>query len=90
MVRSVPLWEGIKCLRMALKKQFITENSNGPMCLKEYRSYLEKQIEDMKAAGIGGFIIHARTGLKEEYLGEKWFSCVKTCLKKAEDLDMKA
>lgn len=51
---------------------------------------LEKQIEDMKAAGIGGFIIHARTGLKEEYLGEKWFSCVKTCLKKAEDLDMKA
>ena len=27
---------------------------------------LVRQIEDMKTAGIGGFIIHARTGLKEE------------------------
>ena len=51
--------------------------------LKEYRSipfwswnnYLDegelcRQIEEMKSAGIGGFIMHARTGLKEEYLGE--------------------
>ena len=48
--------------------------------LKEYRSipfwswnnYLDeeelcRQIEEMKSAGIGGFIMHARTGLKEEY-----------------------
>ena len=47
--------------------------------LKEYRSVpfwswnsaldeaeLCRQIEDMQAAGIGGFIMHARTGLKEE------------------------
>lgn len=32
----------------ATQAQFITENSNGPMCLKEYRSYLEKQIEDLE------------------------------------------
>lgn len=51
---------------------------------------LVKQIEDMKEAGIGGFIMHARTGLKIEYLGEKWFSCIKACLEKAKELDMEA
>ncbi len=51
---------------------------------------LVKQIEDMKEAGIGGFIMHARTGLSIEYLGEKWFSCVKACLKKARELGMQA
>ncbi len=51
---------------------------------------LIKQIEDMYAAGIGGFIMHARTGLKEEYLGEKWFSCIGACLKKAKELNMEA
>lgn len=44
---------------------------------------LLRQIDDMKENGLGGFIIHARTGLKTEYLGEKWFSCVKACLEKA-------
>ena len=51
---------------------------------------LVKQIEDMHAAGIGGFIMHARTGLKDEYLSEKWFSCIEACLKKAKELDMNA
>ena len=71
--------------------------------LKEYRSVpfwswnnsldekeLVRQIDDMKAAGIGGFIMHARTGLKDEYLGEKWFSCVKACLEKAREKGMEA
>ena len=51
---------------------------------------LVKQIEEMHAAGIGGFIMHARTGLKDEYLSEKWFSCIGACLKKAKELDMNA
>ena len=51
---------------------------------------LVKQIEDMKSVGIGGFIMHARTGLKTEYLGEKWFSCIDACLKKAKELHMNA
>ncbi len=51
---------------------------------------LVAQIEDMHRAGIGGFIMHARTGLKTEYLGEKWFSCIEACLKKAKALDMEA
>ena len=52
--------------------------------------YLVKQIRDMKAADIGGFIMHARTGLKDEYLGEKWFSCIEACLKEAKRLKMDA
>ncbi len=51
---------------------------------------LVEQIEDMKRAGIGGFIMHARTGLKIEYLGEKWWSCIDACLKKARELGMEA
>lgn len=49
-----------------------------------------RQIEEMKSVGIEGFIMHARTGLKDEYLGEKWFSCIDACLKKARELDMDA
>ena len=51
---------------------------------------LVKQIEEMHAVGMGGFIMHARTGLKTEYLGEKWFSCIDVCLKKAKELGMNA
>ncbi len=51
---------------------------------------LLKQIVQMKEANIGGFIIHARYGLKDEYLSEKWFACVEACLKQAEKLNMKA
>ena len=49
---------------------------------------LLKQIDDMYSVGIGGFIMHARTGLKTEYLGEKWFSCINACLKRARELNM--
>ncbi len=52
--------------------------------------HLVKQIEEMYAVGMGGFIMHARTGLITEYLGEKWFSCVDACLKKAKELGMNA
>lgn len=51
---------------------------------------LVKQIEDMYSVGIGGFIMHARTGLKDEYLSDKWFSCIDACLKKAKELNMNA
>ena len=47
-----------------------------------------RQIDDMHTAGMGGFIIHARTGLQEKYLGEKWFSCISACLQKAKSLQM--
>ena len=51
---------------------------------------LVAQIDEMKKVGIGGFIMHARTGLTTEYLGEKWFACVAACLKRAKELGMNA
>ncbi len=51
---------------------------------------LVKQIEWMNANGVGGFFMHARGGLKTEYLGEKWFDCIKACCEKAEELGMEA
>lgn len=51
---------------------------------------LVKQIELMKESGIEGFFMHARGGLKTEYMGEDWFDCIKTCMDKADELDMEA
>lgn len=48
----------------------------------------KRQIRQMKEIGFGGFVIHARAGLKTEYLGEEWFSCVKACIDEAKKLDM--
>ena len=41
---------------------------------------LVRQIRGMKEVGLGGFIMHARTGLLTEYLSEEWFQCVRGCL----------
>ena len=38
--------------------------------------HLRKQIRDMKAAGIGGFFMHARGGLLTEYMGEDWMKLI--------------
>ncbi len=51
---------------------------------------LVKQVEWMNKKGIGGFFMHARGGLKTEYLGEKWFECIDACAKKAKELGMEA
>ena len=51
---------------------------------------LVEQVEWMYDNGVGGFFMHARGGLKTEYLGEKWFSCIKACSEKAEELGMEA
>ena len=51
---------------------------------------LVDQVEWMNDNGVGGFFMHARGGLKTEYLGEKWFSCIKACSEKAEELGMEA
>ncbi|MBQ8658364.1 MAG: hypothetical protein IJ506_04440 [Clostridia bacterium] len=67
-------------------KSFPFWSWNGDLDEKE----LVRQIEEMHRAGMGGFIMHARAGLKTEYLGEKWFSCVEACLNKAKSLKMDA
>ena len=49
---------------------------------------LVKQIEWMKKAGFGGFFMHARGGLKTEYMGEKWFSCIKSSVNEGDRLGL--
>ncbi|OPX22455.1 MAG: hypothetical protein B1H04_04990, partial [Planctomycetales bacterium 4484_123] len=38
-----------------------------------------RQIEQMHAAGMGGFFMHSRYGLKTPYLSQEWFRCVSAC-----------
>ena len=52
--------------------------------------HLRKQIRDMKAAGIGGFFMHARGGLLTEYMGEEWMKAVEACIDEAKKQDMNA
>ncbi|MGO4542651.1 glycosyl hydrolase [Paenibacillus sp. 2TAB19] len=49
---------------------------------------LERQIEEMNRAGIGGFFMHARGGLQTPYMGEEWMEAIRSCIEKAESLGM--
>lgn len=49
-----------------------------------------RQIDWMKENEIGGFFMHARGGLKTEYLSEEWMNCIKVCAEYAEKLRMDA
>jgi hypothetical protein len=49
-----------------------------------------RAIESMHRAGMGGFFMHSRYGLKTPYLSEEWFACVSACVEKARELGMHA
>ncbi|WFR56358.1 glycosyl hydrolase [Anaerocolumna sp. AGMB13025] len=51
---------------------------------------LKYQIEEMKEAGVGGYFMHARSGLKVDYLSEEWFDCIKTGLDKGKEVGLDA
>lgn len=51
---------------------------------------LRRQIDDFKAMGFGGFYMHSRIGLADEYLGEKFMQCVRDCCDHAESTGMVA
>ena len=51
---------------------------------------LKEQIHWMKENGIGGFFMHARSGLQTEYLSEEWMQCIEACADEAQKLGMKA
>lgn len=57
---------------------------NGELTLERLRL----QIRQMKEMGFGGFFMHSRFGLKTEYLGERWFACVKECIAEAARLEL--
>ncbi len=39
-------------------------------------------LNHLKTSGIGGFFMHARGGLKTEYMSEEWFDMIDFCIKK--------
>lgn len=47
-----------------------------------------EQIGAMNDQRIGGFVIHARSGLKTEYMGKEWFSAVDAAINAAEAFGM--
>lgn len=49
---------------------------------------LRRQIREMHAAGIGGFFMHARSGLRTRYFSGEWFEAVKACIEEAAKLGM--
>lgn len=51
---------------------------------------LKKQIRRMKAQGMGGFFMHARGGLKTEYLSQEWMACIRACCEEAKEQQMDA
>ncbi len=51
---------------------------------------LRRQIRWMRDKGIGGFFMHARSGLITEYLSKKWMQCIEVCADEAEKLGMEA
>ncbi|MBE6917910.1 MAG: hypothetical protein E7470_08450 [Ruminococcaceae bacterium] len=51
---------------------------------------LRRQIRWMKEMGMGGFFMHARGGLKTEYLSEEWMKAVDACADEAQKIGMHA
>lgn len=51
---------------------------------------LRQQIQEMKAAGMGGFFMHARAGLQTPYLEEEWFRAVEVSMDEAQKQGMQA
>lgn len=51
---------------------------------------LERQMKWMQRSGIGGFFMHARAGLKTEYLSDEWMKAIEFCCKEAQTLNMDA
>jgi len=49
---------------------------------------LKWQIKEMHKVGLGGYFMHARGGLRTEYMGEDWFDCVKTCITEGQRFGM--
>ncbi len=50
----------------------------------------KRQVDIMGESGMGGFFMHARSGLLTEYMGEEWFSNVKVSIDEAKKYGMEA
>ena len=76
-----------------LKKAQLEQDGFRPLPFWSWNEELEEerlrwQVQQMHAAGLGGFFMHARVGIKTEYMGRQWFRCIKGCIEEAEKLGM--
>lgn len=51
---------------------------------------LVEQAKWMAEEGLGGYFMHARSGLTTEYLSEEWMKCIEACAEQANLNNMKA
>lgn len=42
--------------------------------------FLRWQIREMERAGLGGYFMHARGGLRTKYMGKDWMDCIAACI----------
>ncbi len=54
------------------------------------KAELERQIDVFREMGLGGFHMHVRTGLKNEYMSDEYMSLVRACVDKAKANEMLA
>lgn len=52
------------------------------------KDLIDHQIDVYKEMGVGGFMIHPRTGLDTPYMGEEFMDLVEYCVEKAKEKDM--
>lgn len=51
---------------------------------------LRRQVRLMKDVGLGGYFMHARGGLKTEYLSDEWYECINACIDEGKKLNMES
>ncbi|MFD1884408.1 glycosyl hydrolase [Paenibacillus wenxiniae] len=50
---------------------------------------IRRQVREMKQAGLGGYIIHARAGLETPYMGDEWMECIAAGIDEGHKLGMR-
>ena len=82
-------------------KTFMTEKLSNPDAFYRAKPFfalngeleedeLEKQIVAFKQMGFGGAYLHSRSGLKTEYMGDKWLTLIEKSSRKLSELGMEA
>ncbi len=50
---------------------------------------IRRQVREMKQAGLGGYIMHARAGLETPYMGDEWMDCIAAGIDEGHKLGMR-
>ena len=78
-------------INAAVKSLEAVEMQYKPIPFWSWNGELEKeelirQIHWMRDTHNGGFFMHARSGLKTQYLSEEWMQCIEACAEEAGDM----